>query len=60
VRPSGVWRYAMHDPEGQNHPSKVIYFKVVPCERLIYSHGRDGDDEFTPFPVTVTFDEQVG
>lgn len=60
VRPGGVWRFAMHDAQGQNHPGKIVYLEVAPCERLIYSHGRDGDDEFTPFPVTVTFDEQAG
>lgn len=58
VRSDGLLRFGMHDLKGVNHPNRVTYREVVPFERLVYSHTRDQDDEFTPFQATVTFDDQ--
>jgi len=57
VRPGGVWRFIMHDPDGVDYQNKIVFIEVVKPERLVYSHG---DDEDGPgqFHVTVTFAEQ--
>ncbi|TNJ62339.1 ATPase [Paenibacillus hemerocallicola] len=58
VRPGGVWHYIMHGPDGTDYDNKITYREVVRPERLVYSHGGDGDDEH--FHVTVTFEEKDG
>ena len=58
VRPGGVWRLVMHGPDGVDYPNKIVFIEVVKPERLVYTHGGDGEDEQAPFHVTVTFEVQ--
>ncbi|BBH24872.1 activator of HSP90 ATPase [Paenibacillus baekrokdamisoli] len=53
VRPGGVWHYIMHGPDGVDYDNKITYIEVINPERLVYSHGGDGEDE--QFRVNVTF-----
>ncbi|MFC5648242.1 SRPBCC family protein [Paenibacillus solisilvae] len=56
VRPGGVWHYIMHGPDGIDYDNKIVYIEVVNPERLVYSHGGEGEDD--QFQVTVNFAEQ--
>ncbi|MDB5055525.1 MAG: ATPase [Bacilli bacterium] len=58
VRPSGVWRFIMHGPDGIDYPNKIVYKEVLKPERLVYSHGGDDENDPGQFQVTVTFDDQ--
>lgn len=37
LRPGGVWHYAMHSPEGQDHWARSVYREIVPPEKLVYT-----------------------
>ncbi len=55
VRPGGVWRFTMHDPDGRNYENIIIYREIVSPERISYFH------ESPPaFDTTVTFIEREG
>ena len=56
VRPGGVWRFIMHGPDGRDYPNKIVFIEVVKPERLVYTHGDEGDAD--PFHVTVTFEKE--
>jgi uncharacterized protein YndB with AHSA1/START domain len=58
VRPGGVWRYAMHGPDGVDYPNKIVYIKVDEPKCLVYAHGSDEENDPGQFQVTVTFAEQ--
>jgi uncharacterized protein YndB with AHSA1/START domain len=58
VRPGGVWRFIMHDPDGTDYPNKIVYREITPFERLVFDHGADDDGASEPFLTTVTFVEQ--
>lgn len=60
VAPGGVWRYTMHIPDGSNFNDRVDFIEVVEPERLVYSHGSDDDESFTPFHSTISFAEEEG
>ena len=60
MRPGGVWRFVMHGPDGRHYQNRVNYIEVVKPERLVYSHGGEGDDESVNFHVTVTFEDHDG
>ena len=44
--------------DGTDYPNRVEYEEVVEPERLLYSHGADDDSDFSPFHVTVTFEDE--
>jgi len=58
VRPGGTWRFLMHGPDGKDWVNWIRYEEVVEPERLVYSHGGEGDEP--EFHVTVTFTAQGG
>jgi uncharacterized protein YndB with AHSA1/START domain len=60
VRPGGVWRFIMHGPDGVDYKNKIVFIEVVKPERLVFSHGGEGEDEQEPFHVAVTFAEEGG
>jgi DNA-binding XRE family transcriptional regulator len=51
VRPGGVWRLVMHGPDGVDYPNKIVFIEVVKPQRLVYTHGGDGEDEQRQFHV---------
>lgn len=57
-RPGGVWRFTMHDPDGDVHRNAFPYVEVVEPERLVYTHPDEGGRP--EFRVTVTFEEGAG
>lgn len=58
VRPSGVWRFVMVGPEGDEYQNTIVYDEVVAPERLVYTRHSSEDDE-SQFQVSVLLDEQV-
>lgn len=59
LRPSGIWHYTMHGPDGVDYPNKTVYHEVEKHAKLVYDHG--GNDERTPlFRVTALFSEING
>ena len=57
-RPGGMWRYVMHGPDGTDYDNRIVYHEVVAPQRLVYTHGRDMDNDPAAFEVTVTFEVQ--
>ncbi|RJQ12154.1 MAG: ATPase [Dehalococcoidia bacterium] len=55
VRPGGVWRFIMHDPDGVDYPNNIVFNEVVEPERLVYDHGNEGSVD--RFHVAVTFED---
>jgi uncharacterized protein YndB with AHSA1/START domain len=49
-KPSGVWRFVMHGPDGRDYQNKVVYVEIAESERLIYRHVSGPQ-----FQMTVTF-----
>ncbi|HTD04208.1 SRPBCC family protein [Undibacterium sp.] len=60
VKPGGVWRFIMHGPDGVDYKNKIVYIEVLKPERLVYTHGPDGEADAGEFMVTVSFVEQSG
>src|SRR5262249_6510852 len=38
-RPFGEWRFTMHGPDGRDYPNRVVYFDVIPPERIVFEHS---------------------
>jgi uncharacterized protein YndB with AHSA1/START domain len=49
-KPGGVWRFAMHGPDGRDYQNQVVYVEIVESERLVYRHVSGPQ-----FQMTVTF-----
>ena len=49
VKPSGVWDYVMHGPDGTDYPNRSVYIEVAKPERLVFSNvgGRADDPHLT-------------
>lgn len=60
VRPSGMWRFMMHGPNGVDYPNRIVYTEVHAPERLDFDHGGDRDEDFPQFHVTVIFADMGG
>ena len=60
TRPGGAWRSIMHGPDGTGHSNRIDDIDVVKPERLVYSHGDDGEGAQPAFHVVVTFTEDNG
>jgi uncharacterized protein YndB with AHSA1/START domain len=60
VTPGGTWRFIMHGPDGTDFPSKITFLEVVKPERIVYSHGGNGDNSVAPFEVAVSFEDVGG
>jgi uncharacterized protein YndB with AHSA1/START domain len=60
VRPGGIWRFAMHGPDGRDYQNRITYEEIVKPERLVYRHGGGEDVEPVRFQVTVTFEDIGG
>lgn len=37
LRPSGIWHYCMHSPEGQDQWARAVYREIAPPEKLVYT-----------------------
>jgi uncharacterized protein YndB with AHSA1/START domain len=60
VRPGGVWRFAMHGPDGTDYKNRIVFDEVVRPERLTYRHAGEEDAEDVRFRTTVTFADRGG
>ena len=56
VKPGGVWRFIMHDPDGTDFPNRIVFKEVVKPTLLMYSHDSDKDNDPQQFEVTVNFE----
>lgn len=59
-REGGTWRYTMHGPDGTDFLNRVTYREIARPERLVYSHGGEGEHEDIGFQATVTFEDIGG
>jgi len=59
-RPGGVWRFAMHGPDGRDYQNRITFEEIVPPKRLAYRYGDGTDVEPVRFRQTVTFDDIGG
>ena len=55
VRPGGVWRLTMHDPDGLDYPNRIVFIEIVRPEQLINKHEPAKGDEPVSFQVRVNF-----
>ena len=64
LRPGGVWTLTMYGPDGGEYPNKSRFTKVIPGERIEFSHGGGRKDAEMPganFDATILFaDEPSG
>jgi uncharacterized protein YndB with AHSA1/START domain len=60
MRPSGVWRFVMHGPDGRDYQNRITYEEVVPPERIVYRHGGEPDVEPVQMRQTIVFNELDG
>ena len=56
-RPSGVWRFVMHGPDGRDYQNRITFDEIVPPERIVYRHSGGDDVEPVQFTQTVTFED---
>jgi len=56
-RPSGVWRFVMHGPDGRNYQNRITFDEITPPERIVYRHDGGDDVEPVQFTQTVTFED---
>jgi uncharacterized protein YndB with AHSA1/START domain len=57
VRPGGVWKHVMHDPDGVDYPNKSIFKEVLKPQRIVFSHtGAKKGGPGANFIATWTFD----
>src|SRR5579863_1563908 len=42
-RVGGVWRFAMHGPDGRDYQNRVVFEVIEPPARVVSRHG--GDDQ---------------
>jgi uncharacterized protein YndB with AHSA1/START domain len=59
VTPGGVWRYAMHGPDGNEYPFNRVYLEVVSPERLVFDGSIHASPEQRVW-TEVTFAEREG
>ena len=62
LRQGGHWRLGMRAPDGKLHVSQGVYREIAPPERLVMTHGWEGDTD-TDQPetlVTVVLEESEG
>ncbi len=59
LRPSGVWRYIQHDPQGNEYGFNGVYREIVPPERIVYTFEFEGMPGHV-LVETVTFEEKDG
>jgi uncharacterized protein YndB with AHSA1/START domain len=57
MRPGGVWRFVMHEPDGRDYENRITFDEIVRPERIRYHHGGGGDVEPVQFRTTVTFED---
>ncbi|HEX3938353.1 MAG TPA: SRPBCC family protein [Xanthobacteraceae bacterium] len=60
MRPGGVWRFAMHGPDGRDYQNRITFEEVAPPERLVYRHGGGEDVELVQFRQIITFEDLGG
>ena len=54
-RPGGHWRFALHGPNGTDHPNESVFVAVVPTERVVFKHVSRPQ-----FEMTISFAEHEG
>ena len=55
LRPGGVWRLAMHGPDGAVYRMEKRFVEVIPPERLVHDHL----DPIHGFRMTIILDEDA-
>lgn len=60
VRPSAVWHFVIHGPDGVDCRNEAVPLEVVKPERLVYFQGSGEADDPEQLRVTLTFAERDG
>ena len=58
VRPGGVWRFTMHDPDGTDYGNRIVFVEIERPSRLVYRHSGEGPTDDVRFQTTVTFESK--
>jgi uncharacterized protein YndB with AHSA1/START domain len=58
--PGGVWRFAMHGPDGRDYENKIVFREIERPERISYLHPGDDGAEPVRMEVTISFVEENG
>jgi len=56
-RPFGDWQFTMHGPDGRDYPNHVVYYDVVPPERIVFEHKGEPGTEPVRFTQMITLEE---
>src|SRR6476620_3006470 len=56
-RGGGVWRFAMHGPDGRDYQNRITFHEIMKPERIGYHHDGEDDVEDVQFRTTVSFEE---
>ncbi|MFC5471149.1 SRPBCC family protein [Cohnella suwonensis] len=56
----GVWRFAMHGPDGTDYENQIVFVEIAQPERLAYAVSDGEEDSPGQFEATVTFAEVEG
>ena len=55
-RAFGAWKNTMHGPDGRDHVNHVVYYEVVPPERIVFEHVGDASSQRVRFTNIITFE----
>jgi uncharacterized protein YndB with AHSA1/START domain len=55
-RPGGLWRFAMHSPDGVTYQNESVFTDIVEPERIVLRHL----GPIHEFQLTITFEDQDG
>ena len=58
--PGGTWRFTMHGPDGHDYENRIEFIEIVEPERIVHSHGGEGETAAIRFEATMTFEEKEG
>jgi uncharacterized protein YndB with AHSA1/START domain len=58
LRPGGVWRFAMHGPDGVDYPNQIVFQEIEAPARLVALHGSGAEDDPDRFEMIVTLEEE--
>lgn len=59
-RSGGIWRFTMHGPDGRDYENRIDYIEVVENERIVDSHGGEGETAHIRFRAEITFEDREG
>jgi len=56
--PGGVWRFIMHDPDGTDNPTRIVFREIDPPSRIVYDNSWDLPGAPVDFRMIVTLEAE--